>query len=45
VDDAADDVKWIKEHGLRGGIPLPNIPPEVEWVKPLNHRICATAKA
>ena len=35
VDDAIDDVKWIKEHGLRGGILLPNIAPDVKWVKPL----------
>ena len=27
IDDAIDDVKWIKEHGLRGGVLLPNIPP------------------
>ena len=25
VDDAIEDVHWIKEHGLRGGILLPNI--------------------
>ena len=35
VDDAIDDVTWIKEHGLRGGVLLPNIPPDVKWVKPL----------
>ena len=35
VDDAIDDVKWIKEHGLRGGILLPNVAPDVKWVKPL----------
>ena len=35
VDDAIEDAKWIKEHGLRGGILLPNIPPDVKWVKPL----------
>jgi len=35
VDDALADVRWIKEHGLRGGILLPNIPPDVTWVKPL----------
>ena len=35
IDDAIDDVKWIKENGLRGGILLPNIPPDVKWVKPL----------
>jgi predicted TIM-barrel fold metal-dependent hydrolase len=37
IDDAVEDVKWIKEHGLRGGILLPNIPPDVNWIKPLNH--------
>ena len=37
IDDAIKDVKWIKEHGLRGGILLPNIPPDVNWIKPLNH--------
>ena len=35
IDDAIDDVKWIKEHGLRGGLLLPNIPPDATWVKPL----------
>ena len=35
VDDAIEDVKWIKENGLRGGILLPNIAPDVKWVKPL----------
>ena len=25
-----------KEHGLRGGILLPNLPPDVTWVKPLH---------
>jgi predicted TIM-barrel fold metal-dependent hydrolase len=35
IDDAIDDVKWIKEHNLRGGLLLPNIPPDVNWVKPV----------
>lgn len=35
VDDAIEDARWIKEHGLRGGILLPNIAPDVKWVKPL----------
>jgi predicted TIM-barrel fold metal-dependent hydrolase len=35
IDDAIDDVRWIKEHGLRGGILLPNVPPDVKWVAPL----------
>jgi predicted TIM-barrel fold metal-dependent hydrolase len=35
VDDAIEDVTWIKEHGLRGGILLPNLAPDVKWIKPL----------
>ena len=35
IDDAIEDVKWIKEHGLRGGLLLPNISPDVTWVRPL----------
>jgi len=37
IDDAIADVRWIAEHGLRGGALLPTIPPDVDWVKPLNH--------
>jgi predicted TIM-barrel fold metal-dependent hydrolase len=39
IDDAIADVRWIKEHGLRGGILVPNIPPDVKWIKPLNHPV------
>ncbi len=35
IDDAIEDVRWIKEHGLRGGLLLPNVSPDVSWVKPL----------
>jgi predicted TIM-barrel fold metal-dependent hydrolase len=35
VDDAIEDVKWIKENGLRGGILLPTLAPDVDYVKPL----------
>jgi predicted TIM-barrel fold metal-dependent hydrolase len=35
VDDAIDDVHWIKEHGLRGGVLISAIPPDVDYVKPL----------
>jgi predicted TIM-barrel fold metal-dependent hydrolase len=35
IDDAIEDVKWIKDHGLRGGVLIPNVPPDVKWVKPL----------
>ena len=37
IDDAIEDAKWIKDHGLRGGVLLPNIAPDVKWVKPLYH--------
>ena len=33
VDDAIEDVTWIKEHGLRGGVLLPNVAPDVTWVQ------------
>ncbi len=36
IDDAIEDVRWIKDHGLRGGVLLPNIPPDVNWIKPYN---------
>jgi predicted TIM-barrel fold metal-dependent hydrolase len=35
VDDAIEDVKWVKEHGLRGGVLLSAIAPDVDYVKPL----------
>jgi predicted TIM-barrel fold metal-dependent hydrolase len=35
VDDALEDIRWIKDNGLRGGILLPNLAPDVKWVKPL----------
>jgi predicted TIM-barrel fold metal-dependent hydrolase len=35
IDDALADIRWIKDHGLRGGLLLPNIAPDVKWVKPL----------
>jgi predicted TIM-barrel fold metal-dependent hydrolase len=37
IDDAIEDVTWIAEHNLRGGVLLPAIPPDVDWIKPLNH--------
>jgi predicted TIM-barrel fold metal-dependent hydrolase len=36
LDDAIKDVKWVAEHGLRGGILLPNVPPDVDWIRPVN---------
>ena len=35
VDDAIEDVRFIKQHNLRGGVLLPNVAPDVDWVKPL----------
>jgi predicted TIM-barrel fold metal-dependent hydrolase len=35
VEDAIEDARWIKDHDLRGGVLLPNIAPDVKWVKPL----------
>ncbi len=35
IDDAIADVHFIKDHGLRGGVLLPNIPPDCTWVSPL----------
>ena len=35
IDDAIDDVHWIKEHGLRGGVLIQAVAPDVDYVKPL----------
>jgi predicted TIM-barrel fold metal-dependent hydrolase len=35
VDDAIADARWIKEHGLQGGVLIPNIAPDVTWVHKL----------
>jgi predicted TIM-barrel fold metal-dependent hydrolase len=37
IDDAIAEVRWIQQHDLRGGILVPNIPPDVKWIKPLHH--------
>lgn len=37
IDDAIEDATWIAEHGLRGGVLLPNVAPDATWVKPLSH--------
>ena len=37
IDDAIEDARWIKDHDLRGGVLVPNIPPDVKWIKPLHH--------
>jgi predicted TIM-barrel fold metal-dependent hydrolase len=35
IDDAIEEATWIKENGLRGGVLLPPVPPDVKWIKPL----------
>jgi predicted TIM-barrel fold metal-dependent hydrolase len=35
VDDAVAEIKWAKEAGLRGGVLIPNIPPDFTDVPPL----------
>ena len=35
VDDAIADAIWIKEHNLRGGVLIPNVPPDCKHVAPL----------
>lgn len=37
IDDAIEDLHFIKEHGLRGGILLPNVAPDIDWVLPIYH--------
>ncbi len=36
VDDAVDDINWIADNGLRGGMLLPNLPPDCDWLAPLH---------
>jgi predicted TIM-barrel fold metal-dependent hydrolase len=37
LDDAIEDVKWVAEHGLRGGVLLPLPAPSDVHLPPLNH--------
>lgn len=37
IDDAIEDVKWIADNGLRGGVLLPLPSPAEHWLRPLNH--------
>jgi predicted TIM-barrel fold metal-dependent hydrolase len=39
IDDAIEDVRWIAEHGLRGGVLLPLPSPSEGHLAPLNDRI------
>ena len=34
MDDTLQDVRWIAEHGLRGGILLPGVPPDRKDLEP-----------
>jgi predicted TIM-barrel fold metal-dependent hydrolase len=38
IDDAIEDVRWIAEHGLRGGVLLPLPSPSETHLQPLNDR-------
>jgi len=35
IDDAMEDVRWIADHGLRGGILLPHVPDDCTHILPL----------
>jgi predicted TIM-barrel fold metal-dependent hydrolase len=35
LDDAIEDVRWIADHGLRGGVLLPQPPDDMEHLPPL----------
>src|SRR5205823_7328246 len=35
VDDAIAEVRWVKEHDLRGGILVPSVPPDAKHIDPL----------
>src|SRR3954451_3472877 len=35
VDEALRDIQWIHDNGLRGGVLISAIPPDVDYVKPL----------
>src|SRR6478735_3072900 len=34
VDEALRDIQWIHDNGLRGGVLISAIPPDVDYVKP-----------
>jgi predicted TIM-barrel fold metal-dependent hydrolase len=33
LDDTLADAEWIADHNLRGGLLLPNIPPDATWIE------------
>ncbi len=38
LDDTITEVEWIADHGMRGGIQLPNITPDVDWLPQISDR-------
>src|SRR4029079_7129084 len=35
LDDAIEDLHFIKDNNLRGGVLIPNLAPDVTWLKPI----------
>src|SRR5688572_9885268 len=35
VDDALEDLTFIRDHGLRGGVLIPTLAPDLDYVRPL----------
>jgi predicted TIM-barrel fold metal-dependent hydrolase len=35
LDDALEDIRWIHDHGLRGGVLIGSVPPTCDWLAPL----------
>jgi predicted TIM-barrel fold metal-dependent hydrolase len=33
LEDALEDARWIADHGLRGGLLIPNVPPDAVWIE------------
>lgn len=38
LNDTITEVEWIADHGLRGGVQLPNITPDVDWIPQISDR-------
>ncbi|HET8930169.1 MAG TPA: amidohydrolase family protein [Acidimicrobiales bacterium] len=38
LDDTITELEWIADHDLRGGIQLPNITPDVDWIPQISDR-------
>ncbi len=43
LDDAIEDARWIKEHGLRGGVLLPNFAPDSHLAEAVLRRVVRSA--